>query len=55
MNLKPLVHRLLGDYALPWHGTHGIGHWARVLENGLRLAEATDAKIEVGTTVRRIP
>ena len=26
---------------------HGVGHWARVLENGLRLAEATDAKVEV--------
>ncbi len=47
MNLKPLVHAILEDYALPWHGTHGVGHWARVLENGLRLAEATDAKIEV--------
>ncbi len=47
MNLKPLVHRILEDYALPWHGTHGVGHWARVLENGLRLAEATDAKVEV--------
>jgi len=46
LNLKPLVHRILEDYALPWHGTHGIGHWARVLENGLRLAEATSAKVE---------
>ena len=47
LNLKPLVHRILEDYALPWHGTHGIGHWAMVLENGLRLATATSAKIEV--------
>ena len=47
MNFKPLVHRILEDYALPPHGTHGIGHWARVLENGLRLAEATGAKVEV--------
>ena len=47
LNLKPLVHRILEDYALPPHGTHGVGHWARVLENGPRLAEATDAKIEV--------
>ena len=47
MNLKPLIHRILEDYALPPHGTHGVGHWARVLENGLRLAEATDAKVEV--------
>ena len=47
LNLKPLVHRILEDYELPWHGTHGVGHWARVLENGLRLANATGAKIEV--------
>lgn len=45
--LKPIIHRILEDYALPWHGTHGVGHWARVLENGLRLAEKTGANIEV--------
>ena len=47
IDLNPLVHAILEDYALPWHGTHGVGHWARVLENGLRLAEATGAKVEV--------
>ena len=47
MKLKPLVHQILEDYALPWGGTHGVGHWARVLENGLRVAEATAAKVEV--------
>ncbi len=47
MNLKPLVHAILEDYALSPHGTHGVGHWARVLENGLRLAEATGANVEV--------
>ena len=47
IDLKPLVHRILDDYALRWDGTHGVGHWARVLENGLRLADATGAKIEV--------
>jgi uncharacterized protein len=47
IDLKPLVHAILEDYALPWHGTHGVGHWARVLENGLRLAVGTDAKVEV--------
>ena len=39
VNLKAIVHAILEDYALPWHGTHGVGHWARVLENGLRLAK----------------
>ncbi len=47
LNLKPLIHQILEDYALPWHGTHGVGHWARVLENGLRLAKTTGAKVEV--------
>ena len=45
--LKPIIHRILEDYALPWHGTHGVGHWARVLENGVRLAWETKANIEV--------
>ena len=47
MNLKLIVHAVLEDYALPWHGTHGVSHWARVLENGLRLAEVTGADVDV--------
>ena len=47
LTLKPIVRAILEDYALPWHGLHGVGHWARVLENGLRLAEATGAVVEV--------
>jgi len=47
LDLKPLVHRILEDYSLPRHGIHGVGHWARVLENGLRLARETKANIEV--------
>jgi uncharacterized protein len=47
MNLKPILHRILEDYTLRWDGTHGVGHWARVLENGLRLSKETGAKVEV--------
>ncbi len=47
IDLKPIIHRILEDYALPWHGTHGVGHWARVLENGIRLAKETGANAEV--------
>jgi uncharacterized protein len=47
MNLKPIVHAVLKEYALPWDGIHGVSHWARVLENGLRLAEATHANVKV--------
>lgn len=47
LNLPPVVHAILDEYALPRCGDHGVAHWARVLENGLRLAEATGANIEV--------
>jgi hypothetical protein len=47
LHLKPIIHRILEDYALPWQGTHGVGHWVRVLENGLRLAKDTKADVEV--------
>jgi uncharacterized protein len=47
MNLKLIIHAILEEYTLPWHGTHGVGHWARVLENGLRLAEVTGANVDV--------
>jgi uncharacterized protein len=47
MNLK-IIHEIAGrGYALPIHGDHGVAHWARVLENGLKLAEATGANVEV--------
>ncbi len=47
MNLKRLVDTILEDYALPWHETHGVGHWARVFRNGMRLAQATGADVDV--------
>jgi uncharacterized protein len=34
---------------LDWDGIHGIGHWARVLENGLRLAQETGADPNIVT------
>ena len=46
-DLKLLVHVILEEYALPSHGTHGVGHWARVFENGLRLAAGTDANVAI--------
>ncbi len=40
---KQIVRAILDEYRLePW-GIHGLAHWARVLENGLRLAETTGA------------
>lgn len=42
-----IVRAVLGGYCLPVHGPHGVAHWARVLETGLRIAEATGADREV--------
>ncbi len=47
MNLKPILQAILEDYALPLGDDHGVTHWARVLENGRKLAEATGANVEV--------
>ena len=38
-----IVRAVLADYPLPRDGPHGVAHWARVLENGLGLAELTGA------------
>lgn len=40
---------ILQDYALPTDGHHGVVHWARVLENGLRIADEVGADREVVT------
>jgi uncharacterized protein len=47
VNLTVVLHTVLADYALPWDGEHGVAHWARVLENGHRLAEESGAVLEV--------
>lgn len=40
---KRIIRAILDGYSLePW-GIHGLSHWARVLENGLKLAETTGA------------
>ncbi|HAY21669.1 MAG TPA: hypothetical protein DCY27_05795 [Desulfobacterales bacterium] len=39
MITKQLLTAIQEQYRLSWHGTHGIGHWARVRENGLYIAE----------------
>lgn len=42
-----LVGRILEGYSLPVRGTHGITHWARVLENARRLAAPSEADLDV--------
>ena len=47
LNIPSILHAVLEEYSLPRDGPHGVSHWARVLENGRRLAETTGADVEV--------
>ena len=42
-----LIQIIRTQFALEWTGIHGAPHWARVRENGLRLAESTGADPKV--------
>ncbi len=44
---QELIRLILRRYTLPLEGTHGVPHWARVLENGRRLSEVTGAKKDI--------
>jgi uncharacterized protein len=44
-----LLHAILEQYRLPPEGVHGVTHWARVAENGRRLAEITGAHRDIVT------
>lgn len=46
-DIDRILDAVLADYALPCGGPHGVAHWARVLENGLRLAGETGANVDV--------
>jgi uncharacterized protein len=46
-DMAAILGSILPGYALPVRGDHGVVHWARVLENGLRVAEANGADREV--------
>lgn len=47
LDLKPVVHEILKEYPLSRQNIHGVGHWARVWENGLRLAACMRANADV--------
>jgi len=44
---KELIEIIRNQFVLDWTGIHGSPHWARVRENGLRLAETTGANTRV--------
>jgi len=45
--LLSIASEILKHYRLDQNGIHGISHWGRVLENGIRLAGLTGANIRV--------
>jgi uncharacterized protein len=46
-DVSAIMTAILDGYLLPARGDHGVIHWARVLESGLRIAEAVGADREV--------
>lgn len=46
-DLAELLSAIRAQFALDWYGDHGIRHWERVRENGLRLAETIGANTKV--------
>jgi len=48
-NYSAIMRKILNGYALSIFGDHGVVHWARVLLNGLCVAEAIGADREVVT------
>jgi uncharacterized protein len=46
-DLPAILDAILKGYRLPVLGDHGVVHWARVYQNGCRLAELTGADQEV--------
>jgi uncharacterized protein len=49
MDTAELLKHIRARFQLDWQGIHGAPHWARVLDNGLRVAERTGARIDVVT------
>lgn len=46
---RRLLKRILKGYTMPVRGFHGVVHWARVLENGQRIAPHSGANLKVVT------
>ena len=46
-SLTPLVKAVAPGHHRGGRGVHGVVHWARVLENGLRIGEAVGANLTV--------
>lgn len=47
IDMRGIARQIVQEYDLPLTGTHGITHWARVYDNGQRVAEASGADKDV--------
>ena len=47
LHVIELIRAIKEQYSLDWDGIHGVSHWARVWENGMRLSEEAGADKEV--------
>lgn len=47
LNLRPIVEEILANQVVEANGIHGILHWGRVYDNGMRVAEHSGANTEV--------
>lgn len=48
MTVSAVLIRVLREtFRLDWNGIHGASHWARVRDNGLKLAPLTGARVDV--------
>lgn len=47
LSLNRLIHRILQDQIVSWQGIHGLSHWGRVYENGMRLSDESGANRRV--------
>ena len=47
MEMKEIAQTVIDQFALDLKGTHGIPHWARVMENGRRLCDLNGANRKV--------
>ena len=45
--LEPFLADIASQYILDPHGMHGLAHWGRVMENGLRLAQVEEGDVVV--------
>lgn len=47
MNSKDIAQIVIGQFSLDLKGTHGIPHWARVMENGRHLCDLNGANRKI--------